>query len=44
MSLDISSYDEAAYKKIIEILFNFNLSYDHIFKYYKNIKEENKPE
>ena len=31
MGLDISSYDEATYKKIIDILFNFNLSYDNFF-------------
>ena len=44
MVLDISSYDEATYKKIINILFHFNLSYDNFFKYYKNIKDEDKPE
>ena len=44
MGLDISSYDEATYKKIIDILFNFNLSYDNFFKYYKSIKDEDKPE
>ena len=44
MCLDISSYDEATYKKIIDILLHFNLSYDNFFKYYKNIKDEDKPE
>ena len=44
MGLDISSYDEATYRKIIDILFNFNLSYDNFFKYYKSIKDEDKPE
>ena len=44
MVLDISSYDEATYKKIINILFHFNLSYDNFFKYYKSIKDEDKPE
>ena len=44
MVLDISSYDEATYKKIINILFHFNLSYDNFFKYYKGIKDEDKPE
>ena len=44
MCLDISSYDEATYRKIIDILFHFNLSYDNFFKYYKNIKDEDKPE
>ena len=44
MGLDISSYDEATYKKIIDILFHFNLSYDNFFKYYKSIKDEDKPE
>ena len=44
MNLDISSYDEATYKKIIEILFTFNLSYDNFFKYYQNIKHEDRPE
>ena len=44
MCLDITSYDEATYKKIIDVLFHFNLSYDNFFKYYKNIKDEDKPE
>ena len=44
MCLDISSYDEATYRKIIDVLFHFNLSYDNFFKYYQNIKEEDKPE
>ena len=44
MCLDISSYDEAIYRKIIDVLFHFNLSYDNFFKYYQNIKDEDKPE
>ena len=44
MCLDISSYDEATYRKIIDVLFHFNLSYDNFVKYYQNIKEEDKPE
>ena len=44
MNLDISSYDEATYKKIIDILIKFNLSYDNFFKNNINIKDEDKPE
>ena len=44
MNLDISSYDEATYKKIIDLLLKFDLSYDNFFKYYQKIKDEDKPE
>ena len=44
MNLDISSYDEATYKKIIDILIKFNLSYDNFFKNNINIKDEDRPE
>ena len=47
MSLEINSYnsyDKPTYKKIFDILFHFNISYDNFFKYYKNIKDEDKPE
>jgi len=44
MNLDLTSYDEATYKKIIDILFHFNLSYDNFFQYYKKIKDEERPE
>ena len=44
LTLSINSYDTATYKKIIDILLSFNISYDNFFKYYKNIKDEDKPE
>ena len=44
MSLDITSYDESTYKKIIDILLKFDLSYDNFFKYYQKIKDEDRPE
>ena len=44
MSLDISSYDEATYRKIIDILLKFDLSYDNFFKSNYKIKDEDKPE
>ncbi len=44
MSLDITSYDESTYKKIIDILLKFEISYDNFFKYYQKIKDEDRPE
>ena len=44
MSLDITSYDESTYKKIIDILLKFDLSYDNFFKYYQKIKDEDRPD
>jgi hypothetical protein len=44
MSLDITSYDESTYKKIIDILLKFDISYDNFFKYYQKIKDEDRPE
>ena len=44
MSLDITSYDENTYKKIIDILLKFDLSYDNFFKYYQKIKDEDRPD
>ena len=44
MNLDVSSYDEATYRKIIDILLKFDLSYDNFFKYYQKIKDEDRPE
>ena len=44
MSLDISSYDEATYKKIIDILLKFDISYDNFFKYNQKIKDEDRPD
>ena len=44
MSLDISSYDETTYRKIIDILLKFDLSYDNFFKSNYKIKDEDKPE
>ena len=44
MSLDITSYDESTYIKIIDILLKFDLSYDNFFKYYQKIKDEDRPE
>ena len=44
MNLDLSSYDTDTYKKIIDVLLTFNISYDNFFKYYKEIKDEDKPE
>ena len=44
MNLDISSYDKATYRKIIDILLKFNLSYDNFFKNNINIKDEDRPE
>ena len=44
MNLDVSSYEEATYKKIIDILLKFDLSYDNFFKYYQQIKDDDKPE
>ena len=44
MNLDISKYDKLTYKKIIDILLTFNLSYDNFFKYYHDIKDEERPE
>ena len=43
MSLDISSYDETTYRKIIDILLKFDLSYDNFFKSNYKIKDEDKP-
>ena len=44
MSLDITSYDENTYIKIIDVLLKFDLSYDNFFKYYHKIKDEDKPD
>ena len=44
MSLEITSYDESTYKKIIDTLLKFDLSYDNFFKYYQKIKDEDRPE
>ena len=44
MTLDINAYDGETYIKIIDTLLSFNISYDNFFKYYKNIKDEDKPE
>jgi hypothetical protein len=44
MNLDISSYDEATYIKIIDILLKFDLSYDNFFKYNQKIKDEDRPD
>ena len=44
MNLDLSSYDTDTYIKIIDVLLTFNISYDNFFKYYKEIKDEDKPE
>ena len=44
MNLDLSSYDTNTYKKIIDVLLTFNISYDNFFKYYNEIKDEDKPE
>ena len=44
MELSISGYDTATYKKIIDTLLKFDLSYDNFFKSYKNINFEEKPE
>jgi len=44
MNLDLSSYDTDTYKKIIDVLLTFNISYDNFFKYYNEIKDEDKPE
>ena len=38
-SLSISTYDSETYKKIINILLKFDLSYDNFFQLNKNIKE-----
>ncbi len=44
MNLDISPYDAETYIKIIDILLEFNLSYDHFFKNNVNIKDEDRYE
>lgn len=44
MNLDLSSYDTDTYKKIIDVLLTFNISYDNFFKYYNEIKDEDRPE
>ena len=44
MNLDISSYDEETYKKIIDILLKFDLSYDNFFKSNQKIKDEDRPD
>ena len=43
-SLSISKYDSQTYKKIIDILLKFDLSYDNFFELNKNIKNEEIPE
>ena len=44
MNLDASSYEADTFKKIIEVLLTFNISYDNFFKYYNKIEDEDKPE
>lgn len=44
MNLNIGSYDKETYKKIIDLLFEFDLSYDNFFQLYKDIKYEDRPE
>jgi len=44
MSLDISAYDETTYKKIIDILLKFDLSYDNFFNSNQKIKDEERPD
>ena len=41
---DLSNYDQAAYKKMINILLTFNISYDNFFQIHHNIKDEERPE
>jgi hypothetical protein len=38
------SYDKQTFKRIIEILFEFNLSYDNFFKNKKTINDEDRPD
>ena len=42
MNLSISSYDDNAYSKIIDILLKFDISYDNFFKYYQKIDLEDR--
>ena len=44
MNLGISSNDDNIYIKMIDILLKFDLSYDNFFKYYQNIKIEERSE
>ena len=46
MNLEITSYDESTFKKIIDLLLKFDLSYDNFFKNNENqkIKDEDRPE
>jgi hypothetical protein len=41
---DLSNYDQAAYKKMIDILLTFDISYDNFFQIHHNIKDEERPE
>ena len=44
LSIGISAYDAGTYKKIIDILLKFNLSYNNFFQSNQNIQYEDKPE
>jgi hypothetical protein len=44
LNFNITSYDQDTYKKIIDILLKFDLSYDNFFKIHQKIKDEDKPD